>query len=136
MGERERIENSKPPGRVVFDGYYNHRVFAQNGHYPGLNMSRAFGDIIAHKEAGLSAEPDIAVLDLTTAGRNDCGMSLLLCTDGVWEFIECKEAAEITAPKQVTKSVEDLAKESWDRWMKDSDHEISDDITVIQINIP
>merc|ERR1740121_22906 len=39
--ERTRIESSG--GRVLFDGFYNHRVFSKNGMYPGLNMSRAIG---------------------------------------------------------------------------------------------
>merc|ERR1719158_1282863 len=34
--EKARIE--KAGGRVVFDGYANHRVYAKNGRYPGLNM--------------------------------------------------------------------------------------------------
>merc|ERR1712066_124498 len=48
--ERARIENSDPPGRVVFDGYFNHRVFSYAGMYPGLNMSRAIGDVAGHKD--------------------------------------------------------------------------------------
>merc|ERR1719387_1006053 len=60
--EKERIEKSG--GRVVFDGYYNYRVFAKAGMYPGLNMSRAFGDVVAHKEAGLTAEPETKVIKL------------------------------------------------------------------------
>lgn len=33
----------KAGGRVVFDGYANHRVYAKNARYPGLNMSRCIG---------------------------------------------------------------------------------------------
>lgn len=55
--EKARIE--KGGGRVVFDGFWNHRVFARGQRYPGLNMSRALGDVVAHQEAGLSAEPDV-----------------------------------------------------------------------------
>jgi len=67
--ERTRIENSKPPGRVLFDGFYNHRVFSKNGMYPGLNMSRAIGDTVGHKEAGLSATPDVKCVDMAECGR-------------------------------------------------------------------
>lgn len=35
----------KAGGRVVFDGYANHRVYAKNARYPGLNMSRCIGDV-------------------------------------------------------------------------------------------
>merc|ERR1719238_2250117 len=60
--EKRRIESADPPGRVVFDGYYNHRVFAQKEMIPGLNMSRAIGDIVAHQRAGLTAFPDTKML--------------------------------------------------------------------------
>lgn len=134
--ERKRIESANPPGRVVHDGYYNHRVFVQNGMYPGLNMSRALGDIVAHKEAGLTAEPDIKVVDLKAQKARNQELLLLLCTDGVWEFIESKEAV-IIASEQATPDdgVEKLARESFNRWMKDSEGEISDDITAIMVRL-
>merc|ERR1719375_1850176 len=87
--ERKRIEAAG--GRVIFDGFYNHRVFAKDGMYPGLNMSRALGDVTAHHKAGLTAEPDIKqipVKDIETA-------LVVICTDGVWEFIESPEAVSI-----------------------------------------
>jgi len=134
--ERQRIENAKPPGRVVFDGFYNYRVFAKAGDYPGLNMSRALGDIVAHRQAGLTAEPDVATLSLRDAtGSNQM---LLMCSDGVWEFIESLEAIDILASigqfgsqEQARAGMAKLAKESWDRWMKDSDNDVADDITGI-----
>lgn len=126
--EKKRIESSKPPGRVVFDGFFNHRVFAQNGMYPGLNMSRALGDVIAHKEAGLTAVPDTVTVDVTP------GMELLICSDGVWEFIADDEAFKLIDTKSTPHDmVEHLAKESWNRWMSDSSDEISDDITVLRV---
>lgn len=141
--ERERIENADPPGRVIFDGFYNHRVFAQNGMYPGLNMSRALGDVIAHKEAGLTAAPDVKTLNLgdlradLRAKHGPGELNLLLCTDGVWEFIESIESLKLVQEFEGTnaEACAKLATESWDRWMNDSDHEISDDITVIMARL-
>lgn len=147
--EKARIESSNPPGRVVFDGYYNHRVFAQGGMYPGLNMSRALGDVVAHKEAGLTAVPDIKVVDLNDAKYKAKFESLVIfvCSDGVWEFIESPNAVpEVFGgktqegkmmPKQdsLEKGVKSLAKKSYDSWMADSDNEISDDITAVVINV-
>jgi len=135
--ERKRIESANPPGRVVFDGFYNHRVFAQAGNYPGLNMSRALGDVIAHKEAGLTAVPDVMTINLKEYKGNH-ELVVVLCTDGVWEFIKSSEALDIIktefgskrSPGEVANK---LAERSWDEWMKDSDHEISDDITVMMI---
>merc|ERR1719414_928079 len=64
QAEKARIESADPPGRVIFDGFFNHRVFAKTGMYPGLNMSRALGDCVAHAQAGLTAQPDVRQIDL------------------------------------------------------------------------
>jgi len=144
--ERKRIESSSPPGRVIFDGYFNHRVFSQKGMYPGLNMSRAFGDLVAHREAGLSASPDIKEIDLASSELGGTGERLLiLCTDGVWEFIPDEEALKCAHSAMTGKMVGDypiqtginaLAKLGYDRWLADSDNEISDDITGIMVRLP
>ena len=42
-GERERIEKSG--AKIGFDGT-NHRVYAKDSRYPGLNMSRCLGDTL------------------------------------------------------------------------------------------
>lgn len=130
--ERARIE--KAGGRVVFDGYFNYRVYSRDGR-GGLNMSRALGDGIAH-QAGVSEVPETSRHTLTTEGKGDRDIFLLLCTDGVWEFIESKDAAamvESYGRKNVQEAVEVLAKASYDKWMEDSDGEISDDITAMLI---
>merc|ERR1712113_1319456 len=129
--EKKRIEAKG--GRVVFDGFYNHRVFAAKGMYPGLNMSWAFGDKIAHDEAGLTAEPDVYEFDHKTESP-DKEVLLVLCTDGVWEFIESEdkqqEVLKIWGAKGKGFSTDNvsanwdvalkkLTKESYDRWMKD-----------------
>mmetsp|Transcript_50377 Transcript_50377/g.113251 ORF Transcript_50377/g.113251 Transcript_50377/m.113251 type:complete len:370 (+) Transcript_50377:70-1179(+) len=132
--EKERIE--KAGGRVVFDGYFNHRVFARDKPSPGLNMSRALGDVMAHTEAGLSAEPDIKTVDMKKKREGSGELRLLVCTDGVWEFIESKEAIQFaSAPTTPQESLDALAKQSWDNWMKDSDKEIADDITGVLVTL-
>merc|ERR1719401_2792735 len=61
--ERARIE--KNGGVVVFDGGWNYRVFAKGKRdargkrYPGLNMSRAMGDLSGFNDAGISCIPDV-----------------------------------------------------------------------------
>lgn len=135
--EQARIE--KMGGRVVFDGYYNHRVFAKAGMYPGLNMSRALGDVVAHKEAGLTAEPEVITKKLKPL-RGDSALTLLICSDGVWEFLKNETAmlsfggkGQPVDPAKLLEGAEKLAKNSWDAWMEDSDNEISDDITVVAV---
>jgi len=139
--ERKRIESADPPGRVIFDGFFNHRVFAKTGMYPGLNMSRALGDCVAHRMAGLTAEPDVLEIDLATTdlgGTSD--RMLILCTDGVWEFIEDGEAFSVAlkatgADGNLGKGISALGKLGYDRWLQDSDNEISDDITGIMVRL-
>jgi len=136
--EKARIE--KMGGRVVFDGYYNYRVFAKAGMYPGLNMSRALGDVVAHKEAGLTAEPEVKTISLKE--HRGKVLTLLVCSDGVWEFIKSEEGTEYMTEGGDKNTIlvdttrcEKLAKKSWDSWMEDSDNEISDDITVVAITL-
>merc|ERR1719506_945004 len=56
--EKARIEQMG--GQVIFDGGYNYRVYAKGKRYPGLNMSRAMGDLVGFYDAGISAMPDVA----------------------------------------------------------------------------
>ena len=129
--EKRRIERGG--GRVIFDGFYNHRVFAANRMYPGLNMSRAFGDTVAHREAGLCAVPDTQEYVLN--GEEEVG--LLVCSDGVWEFLDAQAAATCVmgrlARGNVQSACEELSKRSWNSWMEDSENEISDDITACMV---
>lgn len=128
--ERARIE--KAGGRVVFDGYANHRVYAKNGRYPGLNMSRCLGDLLGHQDAGCSCEPEVTERVIDPA----LDYLLLLCSDGVWEFINPDEAVQIVSdkvPEKAMQSAEILAKESWDRWITNEGGAVVDDITVVLV---
>jgi len=128
--EKARIE--KNGGRVIFDGYSNHRVYAKNGRYPGLNMSRCLGDLLGHTDAGCSCEPEVSERQVT---END--HILFLCSDGVWEFMSPQEAADCVAqfkePAQATAAADKLAKEAWDRWIKEEGGAVVDDITAVLI---
>jgi serine/threonine protein phosphatase PrpC len=129
--ERARIE--KAGGRVVFDGYANHRVYAKNGRYPGLNMSRCLGDLLGHQDAGCSCEPEVSEHSITPLDH-----CLLVCSDGVWEFITPDEAVKIVsshAPAKAMQAAEMLAKEAWDRWIQEEGGAVVDDITVILIHL-
>jgi serine/threonine protein phosphatase PrpC len=127
--ERARIE--KNGGRVVFDGYANHRVYAKNARYPGLNMSRCLGDLMGHQDCGITAEPEVCEREVTPNDK-----LLLLCSDGVWEFITpdeaCKIVYEFASPKAMA-AAEKLAKEAWDRWIKEEGGAVVDDITVVLV---
>eukprot|EP00416_Gambierdiscus_australes_P024749 CAMPEP_0171068810 /NCGR_PEP_ID=MMETSP0766_2-20121228/8785_1 /TAXON_ID=439317 /ORGANISM="Gambierdiscus australes, Strain CAWD 149" /LENGTH=391 /DNA_ID=CAMNT_0011525159 /DNA_START=105 /DNA_END=1280 /DNA_ORIENTATION=+ len=127
--EKARIE--KAGGRVVFDGYANHRVYAKNGRYPGLNMSRCLGDLLGHQEAGCTSVPEVTERQLTPLDY-----CLLLCSDGVWEFITPQEAVQIVSkygPNKAMPAAEYLAKEAWDRWIQEEGGAVVDDITVVLV---
>jgi serine/threonine protein phosphatase PrpC len=129
--ERKRIESSG--GRVAFDGYANHRVYARNARYPGLNMSRCLGDLMGHNDCGLSCEPEITVRELSAEDG-----TLLICSDGVWEFISPDEAVGIVStytPDHAMVAAEKLAKEAWDRWIREEGGSVVDDITVILVHL-
>mmetsp|Transcript_107060 Transcript_107060/g.299688 ORF Transcript_107060/g.299688 Transcript_107060/m.299688 type:complete len:372 (-) Transcript_107060:295-1410(-) len=127
--ERARIE--KAGGRVVFDGYANHRIYAKNARYPGLNMSRCIGDLMGHADCGITCMPEVCEHKITP--DDYC---LLLCSDGVWEFIEPKQAVEIVSQFEKGKAMlaaERLAKEAWDRWIREEGGAVVDDITVVLV---
>jgi len=127
--ERERV--LAVGGRVTFDGYQNHRISAKGTHLPGLSMSRCLGDLMGHNKAGLSCEPEILERQLTP---ND--NLLFLCSDGIWEFIDPQEAVTLLdefGPTTAMKAAETLAKEAWNRWIKEEGGSIVDDITAILV---
>jgi serine/threonine protein phosphatase PrpC len=221
--ERARIEKSG--GVVLFDGGWNYRVYAKGKkdargkRYPGLNMSRAMGDLGGNHDAGISAIPDVkstaiaickepkkvaaanpgvkadsqpteaivtGVIPAGGEGRENTGTYLpelpgqpvaetqgepdldadvksvrstatsshpsvsthqldpgqdkylILCSDGVWEFVGSVEAVQIIGDIACTDAMaaaERLAEVSWTRWMKELDGQVVDDITAIIVNL-
>lgn len=135
--ERARIE--KAGGKVVYDGYANYRIYAgRNSRYPGLNMSRCLGDLMGHKECGMTCEPEVTQFQPSSEDE-----LLLLCNDGVWEFMTPMEgvspdgisrAVKLVgkfAPTKAMDAATELAKEAWDRWIYEEGGQVVDDITVV-----
>ena len=62
---------------------------------------------------------------------------ILVCTDGVWEFISSQEAVDIISgydESETTKAAEALAQEAWRRWLHEEGN-VVDDITVILVHL-
>lgn len=133
--EKRRIE--KAGGRVVHDGYANYRVMSSDANYPGLNMSRCLGDLLAHERCGVSCEPEISVVDLQAHTE----YLLLVCSDGVWEFWEPHKVVQTAhkfgafTPAQMQRAADAVAKMAWDRWIKEEEGMVVDDITVVMVRL-
>merc|ERR1719203_1395510 len=124
--ERRRIQAAG--GQIKrLDGDIPHRVFLNGKMYPGLAMTRSIGDTVG-VTAGVTSTPDVKALKVQKDWR-----FLLLCSDGVWEFISSQEAVDIVgrfAVADVQKAAESLASEAWNRWIHE-EGDVVDDITVI-----
>jgi len=125
--ERRRIIGSGGEVVRVYDDM-PHRVFARGKEAPGLAMSRALGDLMAHS---------VGVVHIPGCKRCAvlAGQVVLLCSDGVWEFIKNAEALRIVMTMGRARAVEAadaLALEARDRWLKE-EGSVTDDITAIVI---
>mmetsp|Transcript_73821 Transcript_73821/g.213853 ORF Transcript_73821/g.213853 Transcript_73821/m.213853 type:complete len:376 (+) Transcript_73821:159-1286(+) len=126
--ERERRRIQAAGGQVRrLDGDIPYRVFLNGKMYPGLAMTRSIGDTIG-ATAGVTCEPDVVSLKVQDDWR-----FVLLCSDGIWEFLSSQEAINIVGKYPATdvqKGVDALAAEAWDRWIREEGN-VVDDITVI-----
>jgi len=125
--ERQRIVGHG--GEVVrLDGDVPHRVFVKGGDVPGLAMSRAIGDCVAHT-VGVTHKPGIVRMPLQDH-------VVLCCSDGVWEFIQsaqaCKMVSQFGGRDKVADAAHLLTKESRNRWLKEEEY-LTDDISAIVI---
>lgn len=104
-----------------------HRVWLQYAWIPGLAMSRALGDVLAH-QVGVSSEPDTTVMELTPADK-----FMVLASDGVWEFISSKEAVEIVDQFETAEEAcRQLVDEAYQRWLTEEEG-VVDDITAVVV---
>eukprot|EP00928_Gymnodinium_smaydae_P090044 TRINITY_DN7389_c0_g1_i6.p1 TRINITY_DN7389_c0_g1~~TRINITY_DN7389_c0_g1_i6.p1 ORF type:complete len:807 (-),score=141.50 TRINITY_DN7389_c0_g1_i6:123-2543(-) len=128
--ERARIEAATPPGRVLANAHGDFRLFTQKSdQFPNLAMSRALGDLYAHKNAGLTAEPDILHIDLTTYFSKSQVVQLLMCSDGVSEFLADEESFNmIQNSSDVQTACNLIADESRSRWLENTGGHVCDDI--------
>mmetsp|Transcript_73327 Transcript_73327/g.184811 ORF Transcript_73327/g.184811 Transcript_73327/m.184811 type:complete len:478 (-) Transcript_73327:164-1597(-) len=117
-GEVVRLQNDLP-----------HRVFCRGKEAPGLAMSRALGDLMAHS-VGVMHVPSFRRFVL------EADACLLCCSDGVWEFIKNAEAIKplmALGRARVAEAVNALALEARNRWLREEGGMLTDDITAIAI---
>lgn len=105
------------------------RVFQLGSEYPGLAMSRSLGDFQA-KQVGVIPSPQIIEYDI-----NNTTKYIVICSDGVWEFISNEQVRDIGnifyAKNDVFSFCSELIKYSTRVW---SQIDIArDDITVVGV---
>jgi len=128
----ERVRIEARGGRVEWDGYANHRVYGGQTESPGMNMSRALGDDLGHRIAGITYEPTINEYQLESDDQFVC-----VCSDGVWEFLKPEEVVSILdSGKTLQDGCEKVTKKAWDCWIREERGEVVDDITAILIKLP
>ena len=133
--EKKRIYES---GGVVEKAYYSDdeddpiipfRVWAKGEDYPGLAMSRSIGDMDA-KKVGVIPNPQIVEYTIDYFSKY-----MLICSDGIWEFINNEHAMKIANKFYIRNDPKglchELTQESIKLWEKRE--VVIDDITVLVV---
>lgn len=102
------------------------RVWVRGEEYPGIAMSRSIGDLVA-KTVGVIPEPDIFTREIFGVTKY-----IVLCSDGIWEFITNEEVMKIVNPfflkGEPEEACKELIKKANTLWSKENSR---DDITVV-----
>ena len=105
------------------------RVWLKQQDYPGLAMSRSFGDRVAHS-VGVSEEPEIKEYKFCKEDK-----FFVVASDGLFEFIPSHDIINIIKDYYLNRDIvgccEYLYEISKDKWMKEE--EVVDDITMILV---
>eukprot|EP00457_Paulinella_chromatophora_P000520 gb/GEZN01000520.1/.p1 GENE.gb/GEZN01000520.1/~~gb/GEZN01000520.1/.p1 ORF type:complete len:1402 (+),score=227.88 gb/GEZN01000520.1/:231-4208(+) len=103
------------------------RLWVPDKPWPGLAMSRSFGDFIA-RPAGITSLPEIRRHELEPGDE-----FIIVASDGVWELISNAEAVSVVAHAQGDPRLacELLFRESDRRWREEE--EVVDDISALVI---
>ena len=113
----------------IFDG--PDRIYVKNKGYPGLVMSRTFGDLIA-KNIGVISEPEIIIKKIDNNTK-----FIVLGSDGLWDALKPYDVNRIVRPYfnkgDIDGACQTLMKKAKQKW--DKDEEERDDITIIVIFI-
>jgi len=112
-------ENGEPIGP--------HRVWLPNMMLPGLAMARSIGDDIA-ATVGVHATPEILVHNI-----KDNDQFVVICSDGVWEFLSNEEVVDIvrSCDGDADRACKELCARSYREWK--AEEEVVDDITALVI---
>lgn len=109
--ERARLEAAGSEVREVDEGSF--RIYLPGTTFPGLTMSRAFGDTAC---GGVLQEPEYHTFFMQPTDE----YYAIIASDGIWEFIEYENAVEITAkklrlkgPRETVRFLTDASRKRW-----------------------
>lgn len=132
--ERERVERMGCEVVEVAhdDDWSEARVSLQGVGYPGLAMTRSFGDCIV-KDNGVVAEPECVVWKPS----EHPGAMIFGASDGVWEFMKTQEVYELLTTQlglgkthqEVVNEVIQTAQSLWE----ENEEDYCDDITAVLV---
>ena len=135
--EKEQKRISEQGGEIhpyyeqngIFEG--PDRIYAKNKVYPGLVMSRTFGDLEA-KKIGVISEPDIIIKKIDSNAKY-----IVLGSDGLWDMVKPYDVIRIVRPffnkGDIEGACQTLMKKAKQQWDKGEDER--DDITFIVVFI-
>ena len=92
--EKKRIENNGGEiGRVDWADFGPQRIWYKGRNYPGISISRSFGDFIS-EPLGVFSIPDIKEYNFDFRKTK----ILMIATDGIWEFLSNEKIKDIIMP--------------------------------------
>ena len=105
------------------------RVWFQNVDYPGLAMSRAFGDLPC-KRLGVTSTPELRQHELDPADE-----LLVVASDGVWEYMTNEEVVALVGrAKSAEEAARELVSTAENKWRKKMFNYV-DDITAVVVKV-
>ena len=110
--------------------YGPERIFLKNSDIPGLSMSRAFGDNLAHT-IGVINIPEVKSYEYTGGEK-----FIVIATDSIWQYIDSDECVEIIKEfyeknLDAIGALNSLVTEAIKRWKKEENK--IEDITAVVI---
>lgn len=126
-GERARLEAAGSEVREVDED--NYRIYLPGSTFPGLTMSRAFGDTAC---GGVSQEPEYQQIFMQPSDE----YYAIVASDGIWEFMEPDKVIELSAkklrlkgPRETLRFLVEASRKRWSYCCGD----YCDDITALLI---
>jgi serine/threonine protein phosphatase PrpC len=132
--EKERVERLGCDVLITTyeDGWVEERINVAGRDYPGISMTRSFGDLLV-KDHGVSAEPEVRKWDIN--GYKETPY-LFAASDGVWEFLDTKQVAEDLLegikenPRDLKEACHKLLKKAREKW-RETEGVYCDDISMV-----